>query len=54
MQHDHRIPLEVIELEFGEDGSYTPPAEADRWSPPSVAPSIHRPDEIRPTSPTPT
>ena len=27
-----RIPLEVIELEFGEDASYSPPAEADRWS----------------------
>ena len=27
-----RIPLEVIELEFGEDARYSPPAEADRWS----------------------
>ena len=27
-----RIPLDVIEIEFGEDGSYTPPTGADRWS----------------------
>ena len=27
-----QIPLEVIELEFGEDASYSPPPGADRWS----------------------
>ena len=27
-----RIPLDVIEIEFGEDSNYTPPAGADRWS----------------------
>ena len=27
-----RTPLDIVEIEFGEDGSYTPPAEADRWS----------------------
>ena len=27
-----RTPLDVIEIEFGEDGAYAPPAEADRWS----------------------
>ena len=27
-----RIPLDVIELEYGEDARYSPPAGADRWS----------------------
>ena len=27
-----RIPLDVIEIEFGEDANYTPPADADRWA----------------------
>ena len=27
-----RIPLDVIEIEFGEDANYSPPAGADRWS----------------------
>ena len=27
-----RIPLEVIELEFGEDANYSPPPGVDRWS----------------------
>ena len=27
-----RLPLDVIEIEFGEDANYTPPADADRWA----------------------
>ena len=27
-----RLPLDVIEIEFGEDATYTPPADADRWA----------------------
>ena len=27
-----RIPIEVVEIEFGEDATYSPPADADRWS----------------------
>ena len=30
--NQNRIPLEVIEVEFGEDASYSPPPGADRWS----------------------
>ena len=28
----NRLPLDVIEIEFGEDARYSPPASADRWS----------------------
>ena len=27
-----RLPLDVIEIEFGEDARYSPPPGADRWS----------------------
>ena len=27
-----RVPLDVIEIEFGEDANYSPPTGADRWS----------------------
>ena len=28
----NRLPLDVIEIEFGEDARYSPPAGAERWS----------------------
>ena len=28
----NRLPLDVIEIEFGEDAGYSPPPGADRWS----------------------
>ena len=28
----NRTPLEVVEIEFGEDATYAPPAGADRWT----------------------
>ena len=28
----NRIPLDVIEIEYGEDARYSPPTGADRWS----------------------
>ena len=27
-----RIPIDVLEIEFGEDATYAPPAGADRWT----------------------